>query len=145
MHRPTRTRRLSIAAIVSLVVFALLGGAGVRSLWIWDQWNFKSPRLFRLSNGRVSYWQWTGSQPFPGDDQFEHLSGKADGQTVSTMLKFQMENEEIYPNAAPVRVFALIIPLWFPLLLLLALPCCWLIARPANAPAFPVIAEAAQK
>jgi len=37
------------------------------------------------------------------------------------------------------------VPLWFPLLLLLITPARWLIARPTNAPAFPVIAEGRQE
>jgi len=37
------------------------------------------------------------------------------------------------------------VPLWPLLLLLLIAPIRWLIARPANAPAFPVIAKARQK
>jgi hypothetical protein len=37
------------------------------------------------------------------------------------------------------------VPLWFPLFLLLIAPVRWLIARPANVPAFPVITVAKQE
>ena len=37
MRRPARTRRLSIAAILSLLAFVVLMGEGARSLWSWEQ------------------------------------------------------------------------------------------------------------
>jgi len=37
MHRPIRTRRLSIDAIWSLLAFMVVAGAGVRSFWIADE------------------------------------------------------------------------------------------------------------
>jgi len=40
-------------------------------------------------------------------------------------------------------MFSFWIPLWFVLLLLLIAPALWLVARPTNAPAFPVITKQA--
>lgn len=40
MRRPTRTRRLSIAAIASLLAFGVVAAAGVRSFW--DEMDFRS-------------------------------------------------------------------------------------------------------
>jgi len=44
MRRPTRTRRLTIAAVLSLMAFGVVTGAGVRSFWSLDCWENSNGR-----------------------------------------------------------------------------------------------------
>lgn len=128
MHRPIRTRRLAIAARVSLAFFVL--GALVELLSFGNRDGVSigdSPR-FGLSEGSILYYQElpltdAAQQPRPFAHSFWYISAVR-GQ---------------YPNSPTLAYLRVQLPLHFPLLLLFIVPIRWLIARPANAPAFPVI------
>ena len=78
----------------------------------------------------------TGSEFNPLTDH-SGLVSWAPGFSVSTMLKFLVVD---IPDKQA-SLFMVNVPIWFPLLLLLIAPVCWLIARPANAPAFPIVTD----
>src|SRR6185312_12001459 len=140
MHRPTRTRRLSIAAIVSLLLFIVVAGAGVRSFWVRDEWDSKPLRQIILEGGHVGYTQTWGKWIISYGIQGGHHSSKAAWANSSSALKFYLDNIDSFPDyPGALREFQIFIPLWPVLLLLLIAPVRWLIAQPANAPAFPVI------
>jgi hypothetical protein len=55
MDRPVRTRRLSIAAMVSLLAAVIVAGAGVRSFWIDDLFSLNHGREVDLNYGCFQY------------------------------------------------------------------------------------------
>lgn len=145
MKRPTRTRRLSIAAITSLLAFMALASAGVRSFWTWDGWVFPGEAELTgimLHRGSIFCVHPTGETLQGG---FRHVSGpvQTDPGLPGSILGFFVSND-LDHGADGIRTFALQMPLWLPLLLLLVAPVLWLVARPANAPAFPFITDAKQ-
>jgi len=152
MRRPTRTRRLSIAALTSLLAFVVAGGAGIRSLWIADAWNAGDGRGLGLFGGRVTY----KHDPSPPFVPSGHISFDASMISPSRRIIGEAiwgfgagtEVHSLHSRTTPSvveKVFYVTIPLWPFLLLLLIAPVRWLIARPANAPAFPVIAATTGK
>jgi len=124
MRRPARTRRLSIAAIVSLLLFGAMTGTESQSISIGDS------GLLRLSHGTMEFRLIWNQKPSadPGSSSFsEHqLSGFTLTKWVS--------------GFGPVHLI-IEVPRWLIFLLLLIIPVRWLVARPANAPAFPVISD----
>ena len=149
MHRPTRTRRLSIAAIVSLLAFVVVAAADVRSHGTWDRWNLGARRIM-LVHGCVLY----AYDPADATDHFpfheSYLAAGAESRpefyippdwAFAGFSKSSLENV-IISNGEHSTELCLKAPLWFPLLLLIIAPVSWLIARPANAAAFPVITGA---
>ena len=142
MHRPLRTRRLSIAAIWSLLAFVILAGVGVRSVRTYDAWVSNS-WIVGLQNGSIRCLRETGYYAGGPTNRLGHVSG--DARTVGPLvnLKFKLSYQNVIPNRpGALKILALHIPLWFPLLLLLVVPAHWLIARPANGPAFPMVNDA---
>lgn len=142
MKRPTRTRRLSIAAITSLLAFMALASAGVRSFWTWDGWVFPGEAELTgimLHRGSIFCVHPTGETLQGG---IRHVTGpaQADPGFPGSILGFFV-SKDLDHGADGERTFALQVPLWFPLLLLLIAPVRWLIARPAEGPAFPVITD----
>jgi len=80
------------------------------------------------------------------EEGFSHETGAAARYGLWYPLKFVIASEEFVPPApGAARFFDIMIPLWLTLLLVLIGPVRWLIARPANAPAFPVITDTKQK
>ena len=61
MRRPTRTRRFSIAAMMSLLAFVVVAGEGSRSCWIWDQWHTGAGKTISLENGCILYTHVSGA------------------------------------------------------------------------------------
>jgi hypothetical protein len=148
MRRPTRTRRLSIAAMASLLAFVVAAAAGVRSFWISDTWIFANCQSeIVLSSGSV-----TGARiksvGVEGFDRSKHLFGRVapDKHKIARAIWGFHAWRIVLPHRSGVReeISALDAPLWSLLLLLLIAPARWLLARPANASAFPVIARAKQ-
>jgi hypothetical protein len=145
MRRPTRTRRLLIAAIVSLLAFGAVAVMDVRSFWVAEIWQDRHARSVALYDGRVTYRHALAKLSV---FQSGRWSIKASLITHSRHIVadaiwgFQAHTDS-FPspvNSSKVDTFFFAaVPLWFPLLLLLIIPICWLIARPANAPAFPVV------
>ena len=138
MLRPTRTRRLSIAAVVSLLAALALAGAGVRSFWSTCELDFGRVRFIALKGGCVVYTHISG----PLTQRISNKSGfisYSDPQPMdaSTVLKFSV----FHKTYGRSDYFSVRIPLWPLLLLLLIAPMRWLIARPEDTLAFPVVAK----
>lgn len=133
MRRPTRTRRLSIAAIVSLLAVCPY----IRSFWTYGGFNFRYGREIELDRGCFLYEQ----------AGVKHIWGAYLGNNyLDSIWGFAIGNQAaIDPvTLGNISVFRIRIPLWPFILLLLIAPVRWLIAQPANAAAFPVIAYAKQ-
>jgi len=133
VRRPARTRRLSIAAIVSLLAVCPY----IRSFWTYDGFDFRSGGEIELDRGCFLYEQagvkhiWGA---YLGNNYRDSIWGFAIGNPVA-----------IDPvTLGNISFFRIRIPLWPVILLLLIAPLRWLIARPPNAPAFPVIVDAKQ-
>ena len=146
MRRPTRTRRLTIAAMVSLLAFVGVAGVGARSLWIVDSWYYSHSIGVRLEGGRFGCMHESSDRVISGIT-FTHFTFRMMPRQVLTVFwKFHIHRAEYavtFPGGSlgHTKVFVVWIPLWFPLLLLLIAPVRWLIARPANTPAFPVVTD----
>jgi len=145
MLRPTRTRRLSIAAIASLLAFVVAAAAGARSFWISDTWIFANCQSeIVLRSGSV-----TGARiKSVGTEGFKRSEHRSDGvapekRNIARAIWGFRAWRIVLPHRSGVReeISALDAPLWSLLLLLLIAPVRWLIARPPDAPAFPVIAD----
>ena len=144
MRRPTRKRRLSIAAIVSLFLFAVVAAAGVRSCFISDEWvSSLHDRLLLLDGGKIFY-----RHDMPGpmhgfeDDPRFQSSPRGIPPLQAIDWKFEYINDHSKLDSGDFRAIEVQVPLWFPLVLLLILPVMWLVARPTNAPTFPVMTDA---
>ncbi len=138
MRRPTRTRRLSIAAIVSLLAFVVLAGVGIRSFRVPGEVRIGWQNKIAVEAGYVTCVHIYQTKEVR--DQSGNLKWPAKflwiaaGFRVGQWIVFLAGD---YTWAA----YGIEFPLWFPLLLLLFAPVLCLIARPANAPAFPVVTK----
>ena len=127
MHRPIRTRRLSIAAIVSMLLLVVV--AQVESRWIEIPRPVGDSGSLKLSDGAMEFrlgWNRRLSVN-PGSNFSEHYLL---GFTVTKWVA----------DFGPV-ILIIKVPRWPVFLLLLIIPVLWIIARPPNAPAFPVVAK----
>jgi len=139
---------MSIAAIVSLLLFGVVAGAGVRSFWIWDGWTWNLRDYgdnVELDRGGLIIQQLvstaTGTSVFGVTGHYSAGIKEEDRwQTRKFASGFGVINDYEKPPHY-YTLFQFRIPLWFPLLLLLIAPLRSLIARPTNAPAFPVITK----
>ena len=141
MRRPIRTRRLSIAAIEACALFVLLSFAGIRSFWTWDALSTGSQAI-GLMGGYLVYTQASGKGVIYSESG--HLSGSMQPHLLDmpkSFLGFAAKTNVFSSPFGIEKDFALRVPLWFPLFLLLVYSGRWLIARPANTPAFQVIAK----
>lgn len=148
MRRPTRTRRLSLAATTSFAIFLVVGVAGIRSFWTWDALDFGVGNRILISHGYLRYSHtWISQAPgYPVQPQsLSHESGH-DLSTLGSLgrhfLGFSYNHIKASQTSNCLDVYELWIPLWFPLLLLLFAPMRWLFAQHINVPAFPVLNEA---
>lgn len=142
MRRPTRTRRLSIAALASLLAFVVVSGAGVRSLWVRDTWTGSTVEV-ELLGARAIYTQISVAGVLPAGHTESRT--KPSVRMFEEAWKFHWAKHVLQDPAFPsgkLWFITIHIALWPFLLLLLIIPFCWLVARPANAPAFPVVADA---
>ena len=143
MRRPTRTRRLSIAAMMALAVFVAVAAVGARSLWIVDSWYYRHSIGFRLEGGRFGCMYESSDRDNPGFT-FTHFTFRTmPHQVLPVFWKFHVHHATYaatFPGGSHghTKVSVVWIPLWFPLLLLLIAPARWLIARPAKGRAFPI-------
>ena len=146
MRRPTRTRRLSIAAIASLLAFVVAAGFTVRSFWMVNGWIDKSGQFIALDAGLLTYTHVSATDFFPSGHVW-HIwnSSRPNRQALGDAI-FGFRAGKSYTSEEPGNVtqFTIAVPMWSILLLLLVAPARLLIARSANAPAFPVIADAKQ-
>jgi len=137
MRHPTRTRRLSIAAMGSFVAFVVVASAGLRSLWTADEWSVGTGRAIGLNDGRIFLAH--GSHSLVHGPP--HLSAPSSSYPFATVLGFSFRHIKIALRRTTPEAFVYVVPVWFPLVLLLIAPMRWLISRPAKAPAFPVFAK----
>ena len=134
MRRPARTRRLSIAAIWSLLAFMGMAGAGVRSFWIADELT-DVRSLIGFAGGLVYFSRLSPPNGF-GVRGYTSMNIDPHGRAI-----FSGFSTRTVRYAPKFEMDSVIVPIWPLLLLLLIAPVWWLIARSANAPAFPVITE----
>jgi len=143
MRRSTRPRRLSIAAKLSLLAFVALSALGARSFWTADSWTHGDRRAIGFALGRGQLACAYVSMPPEMKISGHHQSTDAQSfETPSAILPFNVVNRVFHFPSGDLKQHALWVSLWFPLLLLLIAPARWLIARPANARAFPVVTDA---
>lgn len=137
MRRPIRTRRLSITAILSLLLFAVMAVAEVRSLWITDIWFFGNSTFIKTPEGCVHYTRISGNFVSHITDRSVHDSWNAHATPAVSLFKPRFTIWRSPGN--DFQQVDVIVPLVFPLPLLIVAPVLWLVARPAKVPAFPVV------
>lgn len=128
MRRPTRTRRLSIAAIVSMLLLVVVAQA--ESHWIETPSPIGDSGSLKLSDGTMEFrlgWNQKASIKPGSLSLSEH---KMLGFTVTKWVA----------GFGPV-ILIIEVPRWPIFLLLLIIPVRWLMGHRANAPAFPVITD----
>jgi hypothetical protein len=135
--------RMSIVAMLSLLAFMVVVAADIRSFRIGDYWG-SSWRSIALDHGSIIYSQFWGSGLYHLSGRVQHATGHQTAWMGSISAWKFGTNYKNYRQTDDVQFFAIWIPLWLPLLLMLFAPVRWLIARPANAPAFPVVTDAKQ-
>jgi len=140
MRRPTRTRRLWIASIGSLLAFVVVAGADVRSFWNYDIWQRGSKDkewTFVVAAGCAGVGRGAAIPLLAsGHVHFDHQPNRSD--VLESFWNFEARNRD---NSNGGSGIILVGPLWPELILLLIIPLHWLCARPQNAPAFPVITD----
>ncbi len=147
MRRPTRTRRLTIAAKVSLLAFMIVAAVGVRSYRTSDRWNLGGRRIM-LIHGRVldAYDPADAAVTFPVHESYSAVNPYLPELFLPPKWSFagfswsDIENVTI-SNCKRSTELCLGAPLWFPLLLLLISPVRWLIAPRVAGAAFPVVTD----
>ena len=70
-----------------------------------------------------------------------HQSSPSSSYPLASVLGFSLRHVKIALRRTTAEAFVYVVPIWFPLVLLLITPMRWLIAQPANKPAFPVFAK----
>src|SRR6185437_15319971 len=148
MRRPSRTRRLSISATMSIAIFVVVAGAGVRSFLTWDALDFGVGNRILISHGYLQYSHtWISQAPgYPVQPQsLSHESGhdlSTPGSLGRHFMGFSYSHIKASQTSNCLDVYELWIPLWFPLLLLFLAPLRWLIAQHTYVRAFPVLNDA---
>lgn len=146
MRRPTRTRRLSIAAIVSLLLFVAVAGAGVRSFWTWDEWSLGTGLGVDLIRGCIDFMHQSKGNTVDSP-LFAHSSVSADAtDTLDSLIlpKWSFagfSERHVGDGNSTFEQTYFAVPLWPLLLLLLIVPVRWLFARAPNTPAFAVVTD----
>lgn len=142
MRRPSRIRRLSVAAIVSLLVFVAVAWIGVRSFRIRSAYELGDHQRILITRGYFQYYACRFT-PLPVRLEVDYAGPMAMVPDMPRKaylgFSFEHRSQNLLTSLFDVDLFWL--PLWFPLSLLLIAPALWLIARPAKVPAFPVIAD----
>jgi len=132
---------MSVAALVALSF------VGVRSFWTSDALDLPAGNRLLISHGYFQYSHtWISEAPgspvsYRSLSYESGLSPTEPGSLGTRFLGFSYLHIKASQTSNCLDLFELWIPLWFPLLLLVIVPVRWLIARPANAPAFSIIAE----
>ncbi|HEX5242373.1 MAG TPA: hypothetical protein VFW23_03845 [Tepidisphaeraceae bacterium] len=148
MRRFARTRRLSIAAAVSLVLFIAIAALWGRSytmcyselhqrIHVQGQQIDFTTDVLRVCDGSLYFHHDVTQFPVPNINSNEEkllLQSRANTYAFMRQPPWDGASWPGDPNTWHV-------PLWLPLLLLLIAPVCWLIARPVNATAFPVVTK----
>ncbi|HEX5243836.1 MAG TPA: hypothetical protein VFW23_11290 [Tepidisphaeraceae bacterium] len=122
--------------MLSLLAFGVIAAAGVRSFWTVDSWMHGDRRVVGMALGRGRAYV-----SLPIEVNVQQSSDAKLFETHSAIFPVAFVNKVYHLPSGDLRQHAVWVQLWFPLLLLLIIPMCWLVARPANAPAFPVITD----
>jgi len=136
MRRPTRSRRLSIAAIVSITGVFVIAAAAVRSLWAFDHLDFTSAQGIGLSEGCIVYWRWSGKSLIGMNTEGNPPILGALRPYIGTHEKQVFSTSSMNP-----KCFYVSVPLGLPLLILAITIAYWLVGREADEPAFPIVAK----
>lgn len=146
MQSPIRTRRLSIAAIVSCTVFSAIAVGALRNDKLWHRDGVRNHREIYLASGCITYWSMSNvTAPDPQFLILQPSTGvRADRRETNwSFAGFSLKEgtEEFNKNRfyELIRFHAL---LWPMLPFALVVPLLWLIARPTKAAAFPVVTDA---
>ena len=150
MRRPTRTRRLSIAAVLSLLAFGVVAAAGARSFWVLDNLSLGAHQVIFVNRGCLVYDHEStdGNLSSPFIAQHGSVLIEERAFSVGKILSADWVHAGFWGGKGTdgfrycERYFGM--PLWPLLLLLLIAPARWLIARPVDAAAFPVVTDAKQ-
>lgn len=149
MRRPTRTRGLSIAAAVSLVLFIAIAALWVHSYTMTytelhqrirvqgQQIDFATDAL-RVCDGGLYFHHEVTQFPVANmnlNEEKQLLQSQGSNYAFMKQAPWDGATWPDDPNGRHV-------PLWIPLLLLLIAPVCWLVARSENVAAFPVVTDA---
>lgn len=118
MRRPTRTRRLSIAAMGSFVAFVVVASAGLRSLWTADDWMVGTGRAIGLNDGHIFFAH--GSRSIVHGPP--HQSSPSSSYPFASFLGFSFRHIKIPLRKTTAEAHVYDVPFWFPLLLLLITP-----------------------
>lgn len=133
-----------IAAVASLLAFVVVAALGVRSFRTWDALSIRNWTI-GVAGGYLMYGQASGKGViYPPSG---HLSGPMQPHLWDMpggILGFASKTMTFRTPFGVEKDVAVRIPLWFVLLLLLIAPAPWLVGRPANGPAFPVVTDAKQ-
>ena len=149
MRRPTRTRRLSIAAIASLLLIVAVTAEGIRSFKVLDQLAYGYPFRLVIVGGDIGYVHITGIYVSQWDGPLGFISEDVAGDGWDNPVcwfRMRVTNTSV-SGPGPIRIFEVWVPLWFLVLFLLIALVLWMISRPASSlsrPAFPVITDAKQ-
>src|SRR6185437_4047796 len=135
MRRPIRTRRLSIAAMVSMLAFVVVAAAATITIGEDELAVGNCP--LQVGHRLIIFRHFSDARlPRSSDDM------KRETLFDRRILSFAVSKYRATLGDYVLVDFYIEVPLWFPTLLLLIAPVRWLMARPANAPAFPVIIDA---
>lgn len=128
--------------MISLLAFVVVAGASIRSFWNYDAWQTVingEGYAFVLEFGTAGFGCRSGEAiPSQPSGHFH-----ADHNPDRYAVRFGIREFQFHASRKEAEI-DFRIPLWPLLLLLLIAPLRWLIVRPANAPAFPVITDAKQ-
>ena len=130
--------------MVSLLAFVAVEGAGMRSFQTWDNLRIGLYRLIILNDDCIVYAHASANsihhsplfdqKPIFFEERFTFASEFPSSWNIAGFWGGHLKGsriDEVYFG----------VPLWPLLLLLLVAPVRWLMARPANAPAFPVVTD----
>lgn len=112
MRRPARTRRLSLAAILSLLAFMAVTGVGIRSFRIYDAWG-SGTWVIGLENASIKFLRETGYYAIRPMGRLGHISSNAAASGPHINFKFSVSSHDVIPNrAGALRILELHIPLY---------------------------------
>ena len=135
-----------VVALVSMVAFLAVAAVGVRSLWVHDsffEWGDYGDRAIDIYNGCVAFERQLPDPPrrlITGIDVHQHTAVQLT-PSLHSIAQAIRGFEKTETDLTASKIIVVTIPIWPLLLVLLIAPLRWLIARPADAPAFPIITD----
>lgn len=119
------------------MAFAALSGFGVKSFWAVNVMDFGRFHYLVLHRGVIEYQHLSGKFYDKMNDEVQIASTDAGPASAASVLDFSVTS--LFDKLSGTGVFDVRARLWLLLLLLMIAPVSWLIGRPENGPAFPVI------